>query len=80
MMGFGGIFGILLIAVIVWAVIQFTGKNSSNNPFTLNRPVGPPDRQEPSADKENALDILKKRYARGEISRDEYEKMKNEIS
>ncbi|NIR96360.1 MAG: SHOCT domain-containing protein [Gammaproteobacteria bacterium] len=73
MMGFGGILTILLIAVIVWAVIQFTGKNSSNNPFTANR-------REPQGDKENALDILKQRYARGEISRDEYEKMKNEIS
>jgi len=73
MMGFGGIFGILLIGVIVWAVIQFTKKNSSNNPFT-------PNRQEPSADKDNALDILKKRFASGEISQEEYERMKKEIS
>ena len=29
---------------------------------------------------ENALDILKKRYARGEISREEYEEMKRDIS
>lgn len=28
---------------------------------------------------EAALDILKKRYARGEISREEYEKMKQDI-
>lgn len=69
MMGFGGIFSILLIAVIVWAVIQFTGKNNPGNPFDT---AG-------SGKDENALDILKKRYARGEINRDEYERMKRDL-
>ncbi len=72
MMGFGGIFGILLIGVIVWVVIQFMNKNRSSNPFTSNR-------QEQSADKENALEILKKRYARGEINQEEYERMKKSV-
>ncbi len=72
MMGFGGIFGILLIAVIVWAVIQFTNNNNSRNPFnTTGRKIG--------SGEENALDILKKRYARGEISKEEYEKMKQDL-
>ena len=73
MMGFGGIIGILLIAIIIWAVIQFTGKGGSNNPFTSGQ-------QGSGAEKENALEILKKRYARGEISQEEYERMKKEIS
>jgi putative membrane protein len=72
MMGFGGIVGILLIGVLVWGVIQFTNKNRSINPFT-------PNREEPSADKENALDILKKRYARGEISQEEYKRMEEDM-
>jgi uncharacterized membrane protein len=32
------------------------------------------------ADQENALEVLKKRYAGGEISKDEYEKIRKDIS
>jgi putative membrane protein len=32
-----------------------------------------------SGPEESALDLLKKRYARGEISREEYERMKREL-
>ena len=34
----------------------------------------------PPSERESALDILKKRYARGEIGREEYERMKRELS
>jgi putative membrane protein len=72
MMGFGGIWGLLLIGVIVWAVIQFINKDSSGNPITSNRQVQ-------SADKDTAQEILKKRYARGEISQEDYERMKESV-
>jgi uncharacterized membrane protein len=72
MMGFNGILGILLIAIILWAVVKFNTKNRSNNTDMLSR-------HEPSADNEGVLDILKKRFARGEISQSEYERMKKEL-
>jgi len=37
-------------------------------------------RQEHRWDEETALDILKKRYARGEINKEEYETMKKDLS
>ena len=72
MMGFGGIFGILLIGVVIWAVVQMT-RNNGSNPFTTHQ-------QPPTADKEGAVDILEKRYAKGEINKEEFESMKHELT
>jgi len=63
-MGLGGILGLILIAVIVWAVIRIAGPSS---------------RQQKSNGKD-AIQILKERYARGEIEKDEFERMKRELS
>jgi len=71
MMG-GGIIGIVLIVIVIWVVFQFSGKSGMNNPFGNNRMgKGPAE--------ENALEILKKRYAKGEINTEEYERMKREL-
>jgi putative membrane protein len=72
MMGFGGIFGILLIGVIIWAVIQLTNKNDSSNSFDTSR-------NKIDGGEKDALDIIKKRYARGEINRDEYARLKQDL-
>ncbi|MDP2655325.1 MAG: SHOCT domain-containing protein [bacterium] len=66
MMGwFGGgimmiVFWALFIALIVWVVREFGGKNSKSS--------------------SNALDILKERYAKGEISKEEFDSMKKDIT
>ena len=72
MMGFEGVLGILLVLVVLWAVIKFTNRNRSDNSFSVSR-------EDRSDDKENSLNILKKCFARGEISELEYERMKKAV-
>lgn len=66
--GFGLIVLIILILVIVWALAgnRSGGRSSSE-----------PDRQQTPA--ESPLDIVKRRYAEGEISREEFERMKRDL-
>lgn len=71
MMG-GGIIGIIVIAIVIWFVFQYSSKGRMNNPFSNNRI----DRQTPD---EDAMEILKKRYAKGEINTEEFERMKKEL-
>lgn len=70
MMGYnwygGGIMWVLLIIVAV-VVIYFV-LNRDKNAKTPDDSAG-----------ESAMDILKKRYAKGEITKEEFEKMKRNI-
>ncbi|MEJ2050115.1 MAG: SHOCT domain-containing protein [Calditrichota bacterium] len=68
-MGFGGLFGILLIGLAVWAVVKLSGGHTFQTGGSAN----------PSLN-ESPQDILKKRYARGEISREEFEQMKKNLN
>lgn len=63
-MMFGWVFWILLLVVIIWVVYQFLNKN----------------RNSANTKSENAMDILKERYAKGEITKEEYETMKKDLN
>lgn len=71
MMG-GGIIGIILVAIVIWGIFQFAGKGGMNNPFNNNRIDNMPR-------EDNPLEILKKRFAKGEINKEQYESMKKEL-
>jgi uncharacterized membrane protein len=68
MMGFGGgwLFGVIFfifIVILIGLVIYFIVKNLTNS----------------NSNKDTPIDILKKRYAKGEISKEEFEKIKKDI-
>jgi putative membrane protein len=71
MMGFGyggilmWIIFLIIIGVIIYLVLRGT---KSSNPFGSDSSSG-----------ETPLDILKKRYAKGEITREEFEGMKRDL-
>lgn len=62
-MGFGWIISLILIAVGIWFVIRLN-QNQNNKGDSLD--------QDP-------LEIVKNRYARGEISKAEFERMKKDL-
>lgn len=68
-MVFGGIwmivFWVLIIALIVWVVRRLAGGSGSGS--------GAPQKRDP-------LDIAKERYAKGEISKQEFEQIRKALS
>jgi putative membrane protein len=66
MMGFGLIIPLLLIAVIAYALGWRPQFNQQTQP--------------PHMSQSEPLEILKTRYARGEISREEYEEMRRDLA
>ncbi len=63
-MGFGWLIGILVLFFVIWAITK--GFNTSNNPSIV--------------EKKSTIDILKERYARGEINKQEFEEKKRVLS
>ncbi len=67
-MWFGWIFWLVILGLIIWGVVTIVN-NSRRHDEQNNLPPT-----------ENALGVLKKRYARGEINREQYEQMKRDLS
>ena len=61
--GFGGIIWLLIIGVVIWAILKNTGSSQYMPP--------------PTSD--TNLDILKRRYAKGEITKEQFEEMKKDL-
>jgi putative membrane protein len=72
MYGNGGFFGWGWVLWIGFMVIMFSSFGNWGYTYRLHRRYGEPPK--------GALDILDERYARGEIARDEYARMKSEIA
>lgn len=63
-MGFMIVFWLLLIGLVVFLLLENIKKESSQGPGGFY---------------ESPLEILQKRYARGEITREQFEEMKNHL-
>ena len=63
-MGYGWIVWLIIIAVIIWVIFQFKGDSRGHYYKSSESP----------------LDILKKRFANGEINKDKFEKMKKDLT
>jgi putative membrane protein len=66
----GGVLGLLVLAALVVIVVLLFTRNSTEGGETRDRPM--PTSQSP-------LDILKERYARGEITQEEYQEMREHL-
>lgn len=71
MYGYGG--GILWLVVIILAVVAIYYL------VMRSRSIHSSQGQVPAPPTESAVDILKKRFARGEISKEEFDEMKNHL-
>lgn len=61
--GFGSIFMILTWVLIIWGIVSLV-KHFSHHPHDGHN---------------HAIDILKERYAKGEITKEQYESMKKDL-
>jgi putative membrane protein len=64
-MGFGWLFWVIVIFLVIWAI------NNANRRRWYH--------QGPFLPQETAMDILKKRYAKGEISKEDFDRMKKDL-
>ena len=72
--GFGWIFMVVFWGLVIWAIVSLMRGNFGNGHGCGH------DHDDGSREKDKSpLDILKKRYARGEITNAQFEKMKKDL-
>lgn len=69
--GFGWIFMVLFWGLVIWAIVSLVRGVSGGGCCGHHGRQGHRDG--------DALDILRERYAKGEISKDDFEKMKGDL-
>ena len=69
------IFPLIMCAVFIGIVMWFVWRGGCRSPR-----CGPGRGHSEARESDSALNILNKRYAKGEISKEEYEQMKHDIS
>ncbi|MDX9914152.1 MAG: SHOCT domain-containing protein [Candidatus Moranbacteria bacterium] len=70
--GFGWIFMLLFWGLIVWAIIVLA-KNLANGNCCGTK------QNKDGQNEGNAINILKERYAKGELSKEDFDRMKNDL-
>ncbi len=63
-MWFGWIFWIIVLVLVFWLIVSSKSKQQNNRPLSHA---------------ETPLDILKKRYAKGEITKKQFDQIKKDI-
>ncbi len=66
-MWFNNIFWLVIIGVVVWLIVN--SRNSSHNKSSANKNFS-----------QTPIEILKLRYAKGEITKEEFEIMKKDLT
>lgn len=65
MIGWGG--GLIVMGLLIWLIITLVSRTGNTFTSTQNTPKNTP------------LDILKERYARGEVTKEEFEEMSKNL-